>query len=72
MSKLRPPARLFMSQYGDCFYAWTVKELRSQIGNGGSRVGLLYQDKPDGSTVRCGYVIGQHWLREFVAVERPA
>ncbi len=57
--------KLYVDQYGQRFYASTVKELRSQIGGGGSRVGIMYVDRKDGSTARIGYVIGSHWLREY-------
>lgn len=61
--------RLFIDQYGNKFFAQTVKELRGQIGMGGSRVSRMYQDKKDGSTKAVGYVIGQHWLTEYAPVE---
>jgi hypothetical protein len=61
--------RMFMDQYGNKFFASTVKELRSQIGMGGSRVSIMYMDKKDGATVRCGYVIGPHWLTEYAPIE---
>lgn len=61
---------LYIDQYGNKFFASTVKELRSQIGNGGSRVGKMYRDKKDGTTIHCGYVIGPHWLTMYAPVER--
>jgi len=64
--------RLFLDQYGNRFFAATVRELRGRIGMGGSRVGLMYQDKADGRTVKTGYVIGKHWLAEYAPVERDA
>jgi hypothetical protein len=61
--------RLFVDQYGNRFYAQTVRDLRSQIGMGGSRVSRMYRDRRDGSTRAVGYVIGQHWLTEWAPVE---
>lgn len=63
---------LWLDQYGNRFYADTLKALRAQIGRGGSRVSLMYVDKKDGPPVRVGYVIGGHWLRQYAPVERKA
>ena len=63
---------LFIDQYGSRFAASTVKELRGKIGMGGSRVGKMYRDKKDGSTVHCGYVIGEHWLTAYAPIEIAA
>lgn len=62
---------LYMDQFGNHFYARSVKELRQQIGRGGSRISRLYQDRKDGSVVHTGYVIGGHWLMMFEPVEIP-
>ena len=56
---------LYMDQYGNTFTASTVKELREQIGMGGSRVSKMYTDLKDGSVAHIGYVIGGHWLQAF-------
>jgi hypothetical protein len=56
---------LYVDQWGNKFYASTVKELRAQIGMGGSKVSTMYCDKKDGGTVKVGYVIGQHWLTAY-------
>jgi len=63
---------LYLDQYGNKFHANTVKELRSKIGMGGSRVSKMYVDKKDGHTVHIGYVIGQHWLTQYTPIEKPA
>lgn len=60
--------RLFLDQYGNCFYAHTVKELRKQIGMGGSKVEKMYCDRKDGSVIHIGYVIGNHWLSMYAPV----
>ena len=64
--------KLYLDQYGNRFFANTVKDLRSQIGMGGSRVHRLYKDKQDGATVHIGYVIGGHWLTAYVGWEQRA
>jgi hypothetical protein len=63
---------LYLDQYGNRFWAKTIKELRNQIGMGGSKVSKMYQGKKDGSTVHTGYVVGQHWLTAFKRVEIKA
>ena len=59
---------LYVDQFGNHFFASSVKELRSQIGMGGSRVSKMYRDRKDGSPVHVGYVIGVHWLEMFAPV----
>jgi hypothetical protein len=64
--------KLYIDQYGNRFYANTLKELRAQIGNGGSKVSRMYQDAKDGKTYVVGYVIGQHWLTAYEPVKVAA
>ena len=66
-SPLRP-SLLYIDQYGNRFWAKTVRELRQNVGGG--RVSKMYRDKRDGRTVHVGYVIGQHWLSAYSPVER--
>ena len=61
---------MYLNQYGQRFWARTVKELREIVGGG--RVRKMYCDKKDGSTFHVGYVIGQHWLSAYLPVENPA
>jgi hypothetical protein len=63
-------ATLYIDQWGNKFEASTVKELRHQIGMGGSRVSRMYRDKKNGDVVHVGYVIGGHWLTAFAPVEK--
>ena len=63
---------LYLDQYGNRFWAKTVKELREQIGMGGSRVSKMYRDKKNGGVVHVGYVVGSHWLTAYQPVERTA
>lgn len=60
---------LYVDQYGNNWYARTVKELREQIGGS---VQKMYEDKTNGSAVHIGYVVGQHWCRAFQPVELAA
>lgn len=63
---------LYIDQWGQKFWARTVKELRSNIGLGGSRVSKMYVDKKSGVSVHIGYVVGRHWLIAYQPVENPA
>ena len=56
---------LFVSQYGDLFYASSVKELREQVSGACSP---MYRDQKDGTVLQVGYVVGQLWLTAY----RPA
>ena len=56
--------RLYIDQYGQQYFAHTVKELREQIENGGSRVNKMYQDIGN-EVFHIGYVIGNHWLQMY-------
>ena len=60
---------LYLDQHGCRYWASTVKQLRKQIANGGSRVTKMYRDKKDGSTAHVGYVIGDRWLSAYRQVE---
>lgn len=63
---------MYRDQWGNTYWAKTVKALRRQIGMGGSAVRKMYCDKKDGSIVHTGYVIGGHWLEAYRRVELPA
>ena len=70
MSKVR---KLYLDQYGYRYYARTRKELVEQVSPYRSpRVAIMYRDKRDGSTVRCGYVISHYWCSAFIPDEQPA
>lgn len=69
---MRGTPTLYIDQWGNRYWASTVRELREQIGMGGSTVSKMYQDKRDGSVVHIGYVVGQHWLTAYQRVERAA
>ena len=51
-------------------WASSLKELRQRVP--GANKGFMYVDKPDGSTVRIGYVIGDRWLTAFKPIELSA
>lgn len=61
--------KLYRDQYGNTFFASTLKELKTQIRG---RVSIMYVDSKEGKTMRLGYVIGQHWLTEYVPNWRKA
>lgn len=63
-------ATLYIDQYGNRFYARTVKQLRLQIGMGGSRVSRMFADSKNGDVLHVGYVIGSHWLTAYAPCER--
>ena len=62
---------LYVDQFGNHFYARTVRELRAQIGGGGNRVFKMYADGKNGLPLHVGYVIGRYWLSMFEPVEIP-
>lgn len=64
------PLRTFISQYGDVFHAYSIRELYRRIG--GARPHKMYVDTMDRGTLQVGYVIGRLWLSEYAPVERPA
>ena len=35
------------------------------------RVSIMYRDKKDGTTVRCGYVVSYHWLTAYQPYQIP-
>lgn len=61
---------LYLDQFGNYFYARTVKELREKVGTRGSRISKMYVDGADGAR-HVGYVIAGHWLSMFTPVELP-
>lgn len=61
---------LYIDQHGQRYYAKTVKDLRSQIGNGGSKVSKMFGDGEDGKTYHVGYFIGGHWLEGFTPMRK--
>lgn len=56
---------LYVDQFGNHFFVYTIKELRNKIGMGGSKVSKMYHDFKDGTTRHVGYVIGNHWLHAY-------
>lgn len=67
MARLCPA--LFIDQYGQHFYAGSLKELREKAGGG--RLSKMYVDKKDGRPVHVGYVVGPRWFSAFRPVEIP-
>ena len=64
---------LYLDQFGNYFYARTVRELRGKVGSRGSRIAKMYVESgADGEPQHIGYVIAGHWLRMFAPIELPA
>jgi len=63
------PNKLYIDQYGDKFWARTVKELCEKIGVPKAR--KMYDDF-DGRSYQVGYVIGEYWLLEFTPTRKEA
>lgn len=59
---------LYLDQYGNTFFASTVKELREKVGGG--RVSKMYVDLCSARPKHCGYVIGKHWLTAYAPYEK--
>ena len=53
---------LYVSQYGDLFYAYTLKQLREKLGG---RCRRMMQDDPNDAIYHVGYVIGPLWLTAY-------
>ena len=60
---------VYIDQYGQRFYAATVRELRTQIPG---RCSKMYIDAKDGHSYHIGYVIGQLWLTKYAPVRVKA
>ena len=64
--------KLMLYQFGNYFYARTVRELRGKVGSSGSRIAKMYvRNGADGEPRHIGYVIAGHWLRMFAPIELP-
>ena len=63
---------LYLDQFGNYFYAGTVREQRGKVGSSGSRIAKMYvRNGADGEPRHIGYVIAGHWLRVFAPIELP-
>lgn len=69
-TKVVPLNKLYIDQYGDKYYARTVKELREKIGGGS--VSKMYCDGVDGKVYHIGYCIGKHWFNCFTPMRVAA
>ncbi len=63
---------LYVSQYGNIWYASTVGELCEKLGYSVKSARRMYRDKKNGSSVHVGYVIGGFWLTAYVPYEGKA
>ena len=64
--------RLYVDQYGHAIGASTVAELAQHLGYHPHSVRTMFVDKKDGSTVKCGVIVGRHWLARYKPDEKPA
>jgi hypothetical protein len=62
--------RLFLDQWGNSYFADTIKELCKKVGY--SKARKMYVDLKGGGTAHVGYVVGPHWFTEYTRVTRPA
>jgi hypothetical protein len=53
---------LYVSQYGERFYSFTLKDLRTKISG---RCERMMADGVDGEIYHVGYVIGDLWLTAY-------
>ena len=59
--------KLYVDQWGNKWFAKTVKELCRNVGY--SKARRMYHDKKDGSIRHVGYVVGPHWCTAYVPYE---
>lgn len=59
---------LYLDQFGNRWFARTVRELREAIGGG--KVSRMFRDTANG-TMHVGYVVGQHWCTAYQPVRIP-
>jgi len=66
--------KMYLDQYGYKYFARNRKELIAEVCpyTKSPKVSILYRDKKDGTTVRCGYIVSDHWLTEYLPSEIPA
>ena len=64
--------KMYLNQYGSKYFARTRKELIAKVCpyTKSPKVSIMYCDKKDGTTVRVGYIISDHWLTEYLPSER--
>lgn len=62
---------MYLDQYGYKYYAHSLQELKKEVCpyTKSPKVSIMYQDKKDGSTVRCGYIVSDHWLTAYIPYE---
>ncbi len=62
--------KLYIDQWGNRWFAKTVKELCQKVGY--SKARRMYVDKKDGSIKHIGYAVGPHWLTAYIPYEGEA
>ena len=62
--------RLYLDQWGNKYFAKTVKELCKKVGY--SKARRMYVDRKNGEVRHIGYVVGPHWLTAYIPYEGEA
>lgn len=60
---------MYQDQYGQCFWAKSIRELCGKVGR--KHVSKMYIDGTDGKSYHIGYVVGRHWCTAYVPVRIP-
>lgn len=73
MNNTKRITKMYLDQYGYKYFAATRTELIKAVCpyTKSPKVSIMYRDKKDGQTVRCGYIVSSHWLTEYIPSERP-
>jgi hypothetical protein len=63
---------LYLDQSGYKYWAENLKELKKEVCpyTNYPKTSIMYQDKKDGTTVRVGYIISDHWLTAYIPWEQ--
>lgn len=63
------PKMLYIDQWGNRFWAATIKALCREVGR--SKARRMYVEGKDGKTYHTGYVVGKHWLSAYTPMRNP-
>jgi hypothetical protein len=66
---MRGKLTLYIDQYGQRYYAYTLKELKQKHYIPG-KISKMYVNGKDGKTYHIGYVIGQYWLTAYIPIRQ--
>ena len=62
---------MYLDQYGCKYLARSLKELKKEVCPhiDYPKTSIMYKDKKVGTTVRCGYIVSDHWLTAYIPYE---